>query len=509
MPLINLVIRGQRVVLPGSLAPASIHFSDGVIARVSSYEDIPTGCELVEAGEESLVMPGLVDTHVHINEPGRTDWEGFRTATRAAAAGGVTTLVDMPLNSIPPTTTVAGLEEKLAAARGQCYVDVGFWGGVVPGNTGELAALALAGVVGFKCFLIESGVDEFPNVTEDDLREALPELARLGALLIVHAEVPGPISKVKASRLESAVVPTAGQVPLLNETAGQVSPLNNQGSMDNGVHPISPDRNVCPTEYATFLRSRPRAAEDEAVALMIKLSSEFGTRVHIVHHSSADSLPLLRDAKAAGLKLTAETCPHYLTFAAEEIPDGATQFKCCPPIRERENREQLWSALGEGTIDLIVSDHSPCPPEMKLRESGDFLKAWGGISSLQLRLSAIWTESKRRGYSIEDVTRWLCSAPAKLVGLDDRKGRLAVGYDGDVVIWNPEKQFRVEGESLQHRHKLTPYEGLVLDGVVEKTFLRGRKIYDNGELIGEPGGTFLTQASRASGSESNPLDCSS
>jgi len=447
----HLVIRGQRVVLPGTIVPASIHVDDGVIARISSYEDLPAGddCELVEAGDESLVMPGLVDTHVHINEPGRTDWEGFRTATRAAAAGGVTTLVDMPLNSIPPTTTVAGLEEKLAAARGQCFVDVGFWGGVVPGNTGELPALAAAGVVGFKCFLIESGVPEFPNVTEDDLREALPQLTRLGALLIVHAEVPGPIS-------------------------GKSIPAR-------------------PTEYATFLASRPRAAEDEAVALMIKLAREFGTRVHIVHHSSADSLPLLREAKAAGLKITAETCPHYLTFAAEEIPNAATQFKCCPPIRERENREQLWSALGNGTLDMIVSDHSPCPPEMKLRESGDFLKAWGGISSLELRLPAVWTECKRRGYSLDDLTRWLCNAPARLVGLDQRKGRLAVGCDGDVVIWNPEKEFRVAGAALQHRHKLTPYEGRVLNGVVEKTFLRGRKIYDDGEFIGEPSGAFICQ----------------
>ncbi len=498
MPTPNLVIRGQRVILPGSIAPASIHLNDGVIAAISSYEDVASGdeaFELIEAGPDSLVMPGLVDTHVHINEPGRTEWEGFATATRAAAAGGITTLVDMPLNSIPPTTTVNGFEAKLAAARGQCYVDVGFWGGVVPGNTSELAALSDAGVVGFKCFLIDSGVAEFPNVTEDDLREALPELSRLGALLIVHAEVPGPISKASrlepapdssrlesapdSSRLESALVPTAGQVPRLNDQGG------------NGVRPILRARDVCPTEYATFLRSRPRAAEDEAVALMIKLSREFGTRVHIVHHSSADSLPMLREAKAAGLKITAETCPHYLTFAAEEIPEGATEFKCCPPIRERENREQLWQALGDGTLDMIVSDHSPCPPEMKLRESGDFLKAWGGISSLQLRLPIVWTESKRRGHSLEDLVRWLCHAPAKLVGLESRKGQLAAGYDGDVVIWNPAKEFRVDGAALHHRHKLTPYQGRDLLGVVEKTFLRGRKIYDDGELITEPSGALL------------------
>ena len=451
MPTPTLAIRGPRVVLPGSIAPASIHIVDHTIVTVGSYESVPDDCELIEADAASLVMAGLVDTHVHINEPGRTEWEGFATATRAAAAGGITTLVDMPLNSIPPTTTVAGLREKLAAARDKCFVDVGFWGGVVPGNTGDLAALAAAGVAGFKCFLIHSGVDEFPNVTEKDLRNALPELSRLGALLIVHAEVPGPISRTGISA-----------------------------------------KNVSPTRYATFLASRPRAAEDEAVALMIKLSTEFGTRVHIVHHSSADSLLTLRNAKEAGKEITAETCPHYLSFAAEEIPEGATEFKCCPPIRESDNREQLWAALGDGTIDMVVSDHSPCPREMKLQESGDFLQAWGGISSLQLRLPVVWTESKRRGFSLDDLARWLCSAPAKLVGLESRKGLIAQGYDADLVIWNPAKQFRVDGERLQHRHKLTPYQGRVLDGVVEKTFLRGRKIYDNGEFIGAPRGTFLT-----------------
>lgn len=465
MPTPSLIIRGQRVVLPGSIAPASIHISAGVITSISAYESVPADCELVEIDDESLVMPGLVDTHVHINEPGRTDWEGFATATRAAAAGGVTTLVDMPLNSIPPTTTLAGLQAKLEAARGQCYVDVGFWAGVVPGNTRELGALAEAGVVGFKCFLIHSGVDEFPNVTESDLREALPELNKLDALLIVHAEVPGPISRTGIPACSSGAESSAG---------------------DEGT-----GRNACPTGYATFLASRPRAAEDEAVALMIKLAREFGTRVHIVHHSSANSLPMLHEAKAAGLKITAETCPHYLTFAAEEIPDGATEFKCCPPIREGENREQLWRALGNGTLDLIVSDHSPCPPDMKLPETGDFLAAWGGISSLQLRLPVVWTESKRRGYSFEDLTRWLCSAPAKLVGLENRKGAIAPGYDADIVIWNPAQPFKVVGAALHHRHKLTPYEGRVLSGVVEKTFLQGRKIYDGGEILGEPSGALL------------------
>lgn len=462
MPPPQLIIRGPRVVLRDSIAPASIHITNGKITNLSSYDDVTPNCEVVEAGQASIVMPGLVDTHVHINEPGRTDWEGFATATRAAAAGGVTTLVDMPLNSIPPTTTAAGFQAKIEAARGQCYVDVGFWGGVVPGNTPELAALMKAGVVGFKCFLIHSGVDEFPNVTEEDLRKAMPELARLGAVLIVHAEVPGPIDQ--AARASTSHTPA--------EEAPEARPLP-------------------PTAYRTFLESRPRAAENEAVSLMIKLSREFGTRIHVVHHSSAGALPMLRDARAAGVSITVETCPHYLVFAAEDINDGATEFKCCPPIRERENREQLWQALGDGTIDMVVSDHSPCPPDMKLRESGDFLKAWGGISSLQLRLPAIWTAARGRGHSIEDLVRWLCRAPASLVGLAGRKGDVVVGGDADIVIWNPEKEFLVEPDMLQHRHKLTPYAGRTLLGLVEKTFLSGQKIYDAGELTTKPRGALL------------------
>jgi allantoinase len=472
MSAANLVIRGPRVVLPESIAAASIHVRDGVIGSIESFDKVSAGAEVVEAGAESIVMPGLVDTHVHVNEPGRTEWEGFATATRAAAAGGVTTLVDMPLNSIPPTTTLAGFREKLAAARGQCYVDVGFWGGVVPGNTGELSALFDAGVVGFKCFLIHSGVDEFPNVTEEDLRLAMPELTKLGAVLIVHAEVPGPISRTGIPACHSSVEEA--------DTA-----------IENGVRPISPGILACPTAYATFLASRPRAAENEAVELMIRLSSEFGTRVHIVHHSSSDALPMLHKAKSSGLRLTAETCPHYLAFAAEEIPDGATEYKCCPPIRERENREQLWNALASGTIDMIVSDHSPCPPEMKLRESGDFLRAWGGISSLQLRLPIVWTEGRRRGFGIEDMARWLCTAPAHLVGLESRKGLIKIGYDADLVVWNPTGQFKVDANALHHRHKLTPYEKRALNGVVEKTFLRGRKIYDSGAFDDQPRGLLL------------------
>ncbi|HEY0764531.1 MAG TPA: allantoinase AllB [Pyrinomonadaceae bacterium] len=440
----DLIIRGQRVVLPEAIAPRSIHIREERIVFVGDYTDVVDGCEVIEAADDSVVMPGLVDTHVHINAPGRTEWEGFRSATLAAAAGGVTTLVDMPLNSIPPTTTLANFETKLATARNDCFVDVGFWGGVVPGNTAELAPIFAAGVVGFKCFLVPSGVDEFQHVTEADLREAMPELTRLGALLIVHAELPESIRT--------------------NGSDG---------------------------DYQSFLNSRPRVAENDAIELMIRLSREFDTRVHIVHLSSAEALPQLRAAQAAGVKITAETCPHYLHFTAETVPAGATEFKCCPPIREETNREQLWDGLRDGTIDFIVSDHSPCPGEMKLRESGDFMKAWGGIASLQLRLPIVWTEARHRGFSLEDVTRWLCANPARQVSFAPQKGSIAVGSDADIVIWSPDHQFTVAASTLHHRHKITPYEGELLNGVVEKTFLRGKKIYDSGHFTAEPHGHML------------------
>ncbi len=440
------------MVLPRALVPASIHVNAGRISAIASFEEIPSGAEIVEAGEDSVVMPGLVDSHVHVNEPGRTEWEGFATATRAASAGGVTTIVDMPLNCIPATTSLDGLNAKLAAARGKLLVDVAFWGGVVPGNTGELARLWDAGVVGFKCFLVHSGVDEFPNVTESDLREAMPELARLGAMLIVHAEVPGPI-----------------------ENAG--CQTTNEGEANRS--------------YKAFLSSRPRAAENEAVELMMRLGRESSCRIHIVHHSSSDALPMLRAAKQSGAQITVETCPHYLHFAAEDIGDCATEFKCCPPIRERENREQLWEALRDGTIDMVVSDHSPCPPDMKLREQGDFMKAWGGISSLQLRLPVMWTEASARGFEVSQLAEWLCNAPARQVGLGQRKGSIGVGCDADIVIWNPDREFRVAPELIHHRHKLTPYAGEVLRGVVEKTFLRGQMVYDGGAFAGPSGQTIL------------------
>lgn len=444
----DFVIRGRRVVLPTHVGPASIHIQAGRILRVAGFAELPPHCEVIDADIESVVMSALVDTHVHINDPGRAEWEGFESATKAAAAGGVTTLIDMPLNSIPPTTTPAGFHAKIQAAQNRCYVDVGFWGGVVPGNTAELEPLSRAGVVGFKCFLVPSGVDEFQHVTEADLREAMPELTRLGALLIVHAELPGPIDEAKK--------------------------------------PTDPA-----SKYSTFLCSRPRQAENDAINLMIRLSREFGTSVHIVHLSSADAVSVIRDAQANGVKITAETCPHYLHFAAEEIPAGATEFKCCPPIRESQNREQLWNGLADGTIGIVVSDHSPCPQSMKLRDSGDFLAAWGGIASLQLRLPVMWTEAKARGFSLLDLTRWLSSGPAQQVGLQGRKGSITAGFDADLVIWNPEQKFQVDPLLLLHRHKISPYTGETLSGVVQKTFLRGRKIYDEREINGPPTGEFL------------------
>ncbi len=467
MSVSELTIRGRRVALPVELArkladtgktqvdssnvsliPAAIHIAKGRIVGITNYSEIAPGSTVEEAPENTLVLPGTTDTHVHVNEPGRTYWEGFATATEAAAAGGVTTIVDMPLNSVPPTTSAAAFEQKRASANNYCRVDVAFWGGVIPGNTSDLAPLFANGVVGFKCFLIHSGVDEFPNVTEADLRNAMPELARLNALLIVHAEMPGPIDSIC------------------------------------GTGEVSGD----PRSYKTFLKSRPRAAENQAVELMVRLSREFNTRVHIVHHSSADALPTLREAKTEGVKITAETCPHYLCLAAEDVPDGATEFKCCPPIRERENRDKLWEALDQKTIDMIVSDHSPCPPEMKLPAKGDFIRAWGGISSLQLRLPLIWTAATARGRGLSDVLEWLCSAPAKLVGFEQRKGRIAAGYDADLIFFDPDQEFEVTPGELRHRHKVSPYIGQRLRGVVQTTFVRGQKVYHEGSLVGPPKG---------------------
>lgn len=439
------MICSRRVVTPEGIRPASVFIRGGRILGVESEFAPAAGTSVLDFGE-AVVMPGLVDTHVHVNEPGRTDWEGFETASRAAAAGGVTTLLDMPLNSVPPTTTVKGLEAKRRAAEGRCFVDVGFWGGLVPSNAEEILPLLDAGVFGFKCFLAPSGVPEFDEVQEGDLRAAVPPLVERGALLLVHAEL--------ADRLNQA----------WNEKR---------------------------RSYSSYLASRPGAAEREAAALLVRLSRDSGGRIHVLHVSSAEALAPLAEARREGLPITAETCPHYLFFAAEEIADGATQFKCAPPIREASNRELLWKALREGAIGMVVSDHSPAPPGKRMLGSGDFREAWGGISSLELTLAATWTAASERGFSIADVAEWMCRAPARLSGLDRRKGVLAPGADADIVVFRPEESFEVVPERLQQRHKLTPYSGRVLKGVVEATFLRGKRIYDQGGFPAGPSGELL------------------
>ncbi|HWF12317.1 MAG TPA: allantoinase AllB [Candidatus Acidoferrales bacterium] len=447
-------IRSKRVVTPEGVRPATVLLRGGLIEAISGYTDSSAGKNVLDAGE-FVVMPGLVDTHVHINEPGRTDWEGFESATRAAAAGGVTTLIDMPLNSIPATTTLAALRTKRKAARNKCWVNVGFWGGVVPGNTADLSALHRAGAFGFKCFLVPSGVPEFANVNETDLRAALPVLAELNAPLLVHAELPGPIDK-------------AGE-KLANSD---------------------------PAKYENWLLSRPAVAETKAIEMIIRLARECRARVHIVHVSSELSLPLIRRAKTQGVRITAETCPHYLFFDSWSIGNGRTEYKCAPPIRDAKNNKKLLLALSHGEINFVVSDHSPSPPAMKCLDSGNFFKAWGGIASLQLGLPAMWTTMRAQKYSLEHLAHWMCAAPAQLAGLDKSKGSLAKGYDADIVIWNPDKSFTVQPKMLQHRHKLTPYLKHQLHGVVETTFLRGEMIYDRGRFLGKPKGDLLRRGGR-------------
>jgi len=445
---IDRVIRSRRVVLPTGTAPAAIHVAGGRIAAVAAWDDVPAGAALDDAGERA-VLPGVVDTHVHLNEPGRTEWEGFATATRAAAAGGTTTLVDMPLNSIPPTTSREALAAKRAAARGQCAVDVGFWGGVVPGNAGELAGMVEDGVRGFKCFMVDSGVAEFGWVGEADLAPAMGLLRGLGVPLLVHAEVAGPIDAAGAA------------------LAG-----------------------ADPQRYATYLASRPPAAEEEAIALVARLCRATGARTHIVHHSAASALPLIRAAREDGLPLTAETCPHYLRFAAETIPDGATAFKCAPPIRDEANRELLWQALADGVLDLVASDHSPCTPALKAMDTGDFVAAWGGIAGLQLALPVVWTEASRRGHGLDDLVRWMCAAPARLAGLTGTKGAIVAGADADLVVFADDEVQLCAPATIRHRHPVTPYAGATLRGRVHATYLRGTLVFD-GRDVADATGTLL------------------
>jgi allantoinase len=443
------VFRSRRVVTPEGVRAATVHVRGERIETIADYDAWPTGAERIDAGD-AVLMPGVVDTHVHVNEPGRTEWEGFRTATRAAAAGGVTSLVDMPLNSIPPTTTAAALRTKRQEATGQCLIDVGFWGGVVPGNAKDLEGLVREGARGFKAFMCFSGVDEFPGVLEKDLRPAMEELKRLSRPLLVHAEVEGPIDAVA-------------------ETIKKRDPRS----------------------YLTYLASRPQAAEEEAISLISRLCRETRARTHVVHHSAANAIPLIRQVRAEGLPFTAETCPHYLHFAAEEISDGATPWKCAPPIREKSNRELLWAALAEGVLELVASDHSPCTPALKELEKGDFMAAWGGISGLQLGLPVTWSGASARGHSISQLVRWMCEAPARLAGLEQKKGKLSPGFDADLVIFEPEAKFTVDVRRIEHKNKLTPYADGALTGVVTSTYVRGTRVFHQGEHAREMKGQFL------------------
>jgi allantoinase len=437
-------------VLPDGVRPAEIRVEDGKIVSITPLgtSGAPgTPGTLIDAGS-AVVMPGLVDTHVHINDPGRADWEGFETATLSAAAGGITTLVDMPLNSIPATTTVAALEAKRAAAAGRCHVDVGFWGGVVPGNAADIEPLARAGVLGFKCFLSPSGVAEFGHVGEADLREAMPIIATTGLPLLVHAEMPA----------------------LLR----------------------APDPGADPRRYSTWLDSRPTSAEQAAIDLLVDLCEQTSARVHIVHLASADALASIGGARARRLPLTVETCPHYLTFAAEDVADGDTALKCAPPIREGEHRERLWRALTDGSIDLVATDHSPAPAALKHIEDGDFLAAWGGIASLQIALPVVWTGAAARRIPLHRLAGWMSAAPARLAGLGGRKGAIAPGCDADLVIFDPDREMTVDSSRLYHRHPVTPYDGARLRGVVMATMLGGEIVFDHGECIGPPRGRALS-----------------
>ncbi|MEV7062886.1 allantoinase AllB [Streptomyces collinus] len=440
----ELVLRSTRVITPEGTRAASVAVAAGTITAVLPYDaPVPESARLEDLGDHVL-LPGLVDTHVHVNDPGRTEWEGFWTATRAAAAGGITTLVDMPLNSLPPTTTVPHLRTKQRVAADKAHIDVGFWGGALPDNIKELRPLHEAGVFGFKAFLSPSGVDEFPHLERDALARTMAEIAAFGGLLIVHAEDPR----------------------LLASAPQQPGP-----------------------KYADFLASRPRDAEDSAIAQLIREAKALHARVHVLHLSSSDALPMIAQARAEGVRVTVETCPHYLTLTAEEVPDGASEFKCCPPIREAANQDLLWQALADGTIDCIVTDHSPSTADLK---TDDFATAWGGISGLQLSLAAVWTEARRRGHGLEDVVRWMSARTSELVGLDDRKGAIAVGRDADFAVLAPDETFTVDPVALQHRNRVTAYAGKTLHGVVKSTWLRGQRIVADGEFT-EPKGRLLTR----------------
>lgn len=441
------IIKSNRIITPSGIRPGYIIINDGVIEDVVEQLSSVSEVTVTDAGN-AVVMAGIIDPHVHINEPGRTDWEGFDTATRAAIAGGITTVVDMPLNSTPVTTTAKAFDQKIAATKNQLHTNVGFWGGVVPGNENEIEGLIKCGVLGFKAFLTHSGIDDFANVTEADLVKVMPIIARHGLPLLVHCELTDSINRVNH---------------------------NNRS-------------------YANYLASRPAFWEDDAIALMIRLCEQFNCRVHIVHVSSASSIIQIEQAKQKGLPLTAETAQHYLYFCAEEIKDGQTQFKCAPPIRNKANNNQLWKALQNGILNFVATDHSPATPELKETTSGNFLKAWGGIASLQIALPVLWTAAKQRNIGVEHIAKWLSENPAKLIGLEHKKGRIEKGYDADLVIWNPDESFTVTEQMILHKHKITPYLGEQLYGTVHSTYLGGMVVYHaNGQLQLQAGSIITRQ----------------
>src|SRR6266705_3067625 len=425
----------RRVVTSRGIHPAGVLVQDGRILDVVPPDQIPAQVSVKDFGDAAM-LPGLVDSHVHINDPGRTEWEGFETATRAAASGGFTLLVDMPLNCLPATTNVVALEAKREAARGRCRVDWMAWGGVVADNEGDVELLANAGVRGFKCFIVHPGIDGFTLVTEQQLRDAVPRIARTGLPLLVHAELPAPID----------------------------SAIESLADADWSF-------------YQTYLQSRPEEAELSAIRLLLSLCREYKFRLHIVHLSASKALPELRAARSEGLPVSVETCPHYLHLTAETIPRGATLFKCAPPIRSRENCEQLWQGLRDRTIDLVATDHSPCPPEMKRIKEGNFRSAWGGIASLSMALAVMHTEARERGFALTDIARWMSEAPANLAGCNKRKGQIAAGYDADLVVFDTESEFTVGYKSLYFRHPISPYLGEKLRGVVKATYLRGCLVF--------------------------------
>ena len=443
----RIVIKSNRIILPGHIFSGYVIVENKTITGIVDH--LPSDYQKLIDVSDKFLMPGVIDTHVHINDPGRADWEGFDTATKAAITGGITTLVDMPLNSSPVTTSVSAFDEKIKAAENRLHTNCGFWGGIVPGNENEIDGLVRRGVLGFKAFLIHSGIDDFPNVTERDLEKAMPLIAGHGLPLLVHCEW---------SEEGPAIVDD-------------------------------------PCSYQQYLSSRPKKWEDNAIALMIRLCEKFQCRVHIVHLSSADSIPQIVRAKEKGLPLTVETAQHYLYFAADHIEDGKTIYKCAPPIREKENCDRLWEALKDGIIDFVATDHSPAPPEMKHLETGDFTRAWGGISSLQWALPVLWTAAKRREFSVKDICKWLCEGPARLLGPRFKKGKIEKGYDADLVILDAEKNFRVGEEIIQHKHKITPYLDHELFGFVEQTWLGGTRVYDKTGMKLNQGNLVLNEVS--------------